>query len=479
MIVTVTLNAAIDRTLTVPNFQRGQRHRASSGLALAGGKGINVARALKALRVPVVATGLAGGQTGTRILEELTARVDPQRLRPHRGRVAHLDRRRRPAGGTFTEINEWGPAVRPEELETLLEKLDYLTQGADARRVRRLAAAGRRGRLLRRGDPHARAQGRPRRARLRRRAAAAGDRGRAAARLAEPARGRGRRRPRVPRRRGLRARPRPDRRPGRAQRDHHDRVRLLRPAARGARDRAATAWSHRASSRCRASAPATRCSARSSPRAPRAAPPEEQLRAAVAAGAASTFELGAGRFDPRHAAGSQPAVEVSELTPVAESARLGIARCGGVRPGCPVVVSPMDVERRRRSRRRAASSRRRRARTSARGSSGSSARRGSPSTTSARAGRVGRAAERRLDRDAADAHDRAQRARRLGGDGHGHRGADGDRARPRGRDRGRPPQPPDRGAGRRDRQGQALRGGDDRRAADPASRQPGSPTRWR
>ena len=49
MIVTVTLNAAIDRTITVPNFQRGQRHRASAGLSLAGGKGINVARALKAL----------------------------------------------------------------------------------------------------------------------------------------------------------------------------------------------------------------------------------------------------------------------------------------------------------------------------------------------------------------------------------------------------------------------------------------------
>ena len=34
MIVTVTLNAAIDRTLTVPNFQLGQRHRASQGLTL-------------------------------------------------------------------------------------------------------------------------------------------------------------------------------------------------------------------------------------------------------------------------------------------------------------------------------------------------------------------------------------------------------------------------------------------------------------
>src|SRR6266568_1822080 len=67
------MNAALDRTLTVPNFQRGQRHRASQGLSLAGGKGINVARALKRLGLPVVATGLTGGGTGMRIIEKLTS----------------------------------------------------------------------------------------------------------------------------------------------------------------------------------------------------------------------------------------------------------------------------------------------------------------------------------------------------------------------------------------------------------------------
>ncbi|HEX2505392.1 MAG TPA: PfkB family carbohydrate kinase, partial [Gaiellaceae bacterium] len=72
MIVTVTLNAAMDRTLSVPNFQLGQRHRASGGMASAGGKGINVGRALKRLGVPVVCTGLAGGRNGTQIVEDLT-----------------------------------------------------------------------------------------------------------------------------------------------------------------------------------------------------------------------------------------------------------------------------------------------------------------------------------------------------------------------------------------------------------------------
>ncbi len=131
MIVTVTLNAAIDRTLTVPSFQLGQRHRASQGLTLAGGKGINIARALKRLGLPVVATGLVGGRTGTRVVEELTAEAilnDFVRIADEsRTSTAVVD----PTSSTYTEINEWGPAVLESELEMLLEKLAYLSRGAD------------------------------------------------------------------------------------------------------------------------------------------------------------------------------------------------------------------------------------------------------------------------------------------------------------------------------------------------------------
>ena len=72
MIITVTLNAAIDKTLAVPNFRLGRRHRAVEQTSMAGGKGVNVARALKTLGQPVIATGVAGGPTGTRIIEQLT-----------------------------------------------------------------------------------------------------------------------------------------------------------------------------------------------------------------------------------------------------------------------------------------------------------------------------------------------------------------------------------------------------------------------
>ena len=119
MIVTVTVNAALDRTLTVPIFQIGFRHRSSEVVALAGGKGINVARALKILEVPVVATGLAGGRTGTRIIEELTSEAilnDFVRIAAEsRTSTAVVD----PTSGTYTEINEWGPEVVQAELDTL------------------------------------------------------------------------------------------------------------------------------------------------------------------------------------------------------------------------------------------------------------------------------------------------------------------------------------------------------------------------
>jgi tagatose 6-phosphate kinase len=132
VIVTVTMNAAVDRTLTVPNFLLGQRHRASQVLTLAGGKGINIARALKRLDVPVAATGLAGGRTGVRIVEELTAEAilnDFVRIGDEsRTSTAVVD----PTANTYTEINEWGPEVQDQELELLLEKLLYLARGADA-----------------------------------------------------------------------------------------------------------------------------------------------------------------------------------------------------------------------------------------------------------------------------------------------------------------------------------------------------------
>jgi len=130
VIITVTPNAAVDKTLTVPNFQTGYRHRASESLTLPGGKGVNVARALKALDEPVVVTGLVGGRAGQQIVEGLqrenilsdfvhiggesrtsTAVVDPTTM-------------------TQTEVVEYGPIVTEPETAGLLDKIEYLAKGS-------------------------------------------------------------------------------------------------------------------------------------------------------------------------------------------------------------------------------------------------------------------------------------------------------------------------------------------------------------
>jgi len=316
VIVTVTLNAAIDRTLTVPNFQLGHRHRASQGLTLAGGKGINVARALKRLDVPVVATGLAGGRTGTRIVEELTSEAilnDFVRIADEsRTSSAVVD----PTAGTYTEINEWGPQVEPDELAMLLEKISYLARGADM-----VVFAG----TLPRG---------------------VGD-----SFYAEAIRDLNRRNvPAVldsegpPLRLGVEAEAflvTPNQREaeglvGQEFGDDEDYTMALdRIADMGARNVLITSDTRsfglfradRKRTSFRADAPVVEpVSAVGSGDVLLAAflaarlaekPLEEALRAAVAAGAASTLEVGAGRFEPREASKLQSSVDVRELEPVA------------------------------------------------------------------------------------------------------------------------------------------------------------------
>jgi 1-phosphofructokinase/tagatose 6-phosphate kinase len=95
-----------------------------------GGKGVNIARAIKRLGQPVIATGLTGGATGTRIVEALTDESilnDFVRIRDEsRTNTVVLD----PTTGMQTEINERGPAVSAPELELFRDKLLYLAKGA-------------------------------------------------------------------------------------------------------------------------------------------------------------------------------------------------------------------------------------------------------------------------------------------------------------------------------------------------------------
>ncbi|MEU5686640.1 1-phosphofructokinase [Streptomyces venezuelae] len=127
MILTVTLNAALDITYRVPALTPHASHRVTEVTERPGGKGLNVARVLAALGHDVTVTGFAGGDTG-RILHERLA-AEP-RVTDALAPVAGATRRTLAvvdaATGDTTQLNEPGPAVAPAEWAAFLDSYEEL-----------------------------------------------------------------------------------------------------------------------------------------------------------------------------------------------------------------------------------------------------------------------------------------------------------------------------------------------------------------
>ncbi|MCY0916903.1 1-phosphofructokinase family hexose kinase [Streptomyces sp. H27-G5] len=133
MILTVTLNTALDVTYRVPRLHPHTSHRVTGTCERPGGKGLNVARVLAALGHEVTATGFAGGPVGT-VLRDLLADspgvVDA--LVPCAGgtrrTLAVVDE----ASGDTTQFNEPGPHITPAEWAGFLSRYGELLAGARA-----------------------------------------------------------------------------------------------------------------------------------------------------------------------------------------------------------------------------------------------------------------------------------------------------------------------------------------------------------
>ncbi|MFF9626331.1 1-phosphofructokinase family hexose kinase [Streptomyces griseosporeus] len=133
MILTVTLNTALDITYHVRSLRPHASHRVSEVLERPGGKGVNVARVLAALGHEVTVTGFAGGATGRVVQELLTATpgvVDA--LVPVAGAtrrtIAVVDEE----SGDTTQLNEPGPAITPVEWNAFQDRYEALLASASA-----------------------------------------------------------------------------------------------------------------------------------------------------------------------------------------------------------------------------------------------------------------------------------------------------------------------------------------------------------
>jgi 1-phosphofructokinase len=120
MIVTVTANPSLDRTIEVDRLRRGEVQRATGARVDPGGKGVNVSRALVANGHATRAVLISGGHAGTELLDLLAeAGVPIIEVPVSQGVRSNLTLAE--ADGTVTKLNEAGPVLRAEEIEELLD----------------------------------------------------------------------------------------------------------------------------------------------------------------------------------------------------------------------------------------------------------------------------------------------------------------------------------------------------------------------
>ncbi|WP_062516705.1 1-phosphofructokinase [Demequina gelatinilytica] len=129
MIVTLTPNPSVDRAITLTSLERGEVNRAVAVQVDAGGKGVNVARAITAQGGDAVAVLPVGGPEGHLLEELLTAAGVAHRSVPITG-PARMNISVLEPDGTTTKLNEPGPELAPLEVDALLDATTASARGA-------------------------------------------------------------------------------------------------------------------------------------------------------------------------------------------------------------------------------------------------------------------------------------------------------------------------------------------------------------
>lgn len=129
MIVTLTLNPSLDRTIEIGRLVRGVMTRATATRLDPGGKGVNVSRALAAHGIATRAVVPCGGPEGDRLTQLLTGEgidVGAVAVAGHtRSNVSLVE-----PDGTVTKINEPGGSLRDRDLERVEEAVLAAAGGA-------------------------------------------------------------------------------------------------------------------------------------------------------------------------------------------------------------------------------------------------------------------------------------------------------------------------------------------------------------
>ena len=123
MIITVTLNPALDKTIEIDEFKIGSVNRIVSTRVDAGGKGINVSKVIKELQHESLALGFLGGSSGNQIknyLDDLKINNEFLSVKGEtRTNLKIIDK----VNNTHTDINESGPCLKGEDITSIKQKI--------------------------------------------------------------------------------------------------------------------------------------------------------------------------------------------------------------------------------------------------------------------------------------------------------------------------------------------------------------------
>lgn len=131
MIITVSLNPSLDKTLSVPRLNLGEVNRARVLRLDLAGKGMNVSRALRALGIDSKIVGFVAGRTGEALQEGLTAAGFEVHFIATEGETRQNMTLLDESSGLYTKINEPGAAVQPKHIETMIALIGEIAKPGD------------------------------------------------------------------------------------------------------------------------------------------------------------------------------------------------------------------------------------------------------------------------------------------------------------------------------------------------------------
>lgn len=123
MIVTVTMNPAIDKTIYVDKYEYGEVNFISSSISNIGGKGINVSKAIKELGGESIVIGFLGGEAGGEIERDIQKYGIKSEFIHIQGNT-RTNLKVVEKKGMTTAFNELGPIITEDEMAQLIEKID-------------------------------------------------------------------------------------------------------------------------------------------------------------------------------------------------------------------------------------------------------------------------------------------------------------------------------------------------------------------